>query len=347
MRAVRDAAALPAALEEAAREAQAAFGDGSLYLERLVERPRHVEVQIVGDAHGTVRHLGDRECSIQRRYQKLAEETPAPGISPAARRRLWEAALALARQVGYVGVGTAEFLVEGAPAGPDAEQRFSFLEINARLQVEHPITEVVSGVDLVKEQLRIAAGLPTAIPPEPELRGAALELRVLAEDPAAGFCPATGTIGLLREPAGPGVRVDSACFPGLAVPLHYDSLLAKLVCWGADRAEAIARARRALDEYVLTGLPTTLPFHRFLLRDPAFLAGEYSTAYVAERWEPHVAQRPPDGTLSLDEHDLAVLAAALAQVEERQRAAAGRGPGRERQRAGSRWQDAARREALR
>jgi acetyl-CoA carboxylase biotin carboxylase subunit len=351
MRAVRQGDDLPAALAQARREAQASFGDGRVYLERAVERPRHVEVQLFGDGSGRVLHLGERDCSLQRRFQKVVEEAPAPNLPDAVRARLWEAAVAAAGAARYRGAGTIEFLYE-----PGSE-RFYFLEMNARLQVEHPVTELVAGVDLVQAQLRLAAGESL----EEALGGAvhgptsppgwhAVEARIMAEDPLNGWLPSTGSLGLVREPGGLGVRVDSACEPGQAVSVHYDPLLAKLICWGRNRNEAIARLRRALDEYVLTGVRSSLPFHRWLVRQPDFLAGEVSTSYIAERWEPVAAtmEAPAEGggaasILDADQLRVAALVAATA-VAERERLGAGRGA-RSESGPGSRWRRIARREA--
>src|SRR6185436_13711669 len=261
MRTVTDEAELEKALAAASREAAAAFADGRVYLERLITRPRHVEVQVLGDRHGTLVHLGERECSIQRRHQKIVEETPSPAVTEALRAQMTEAALAAARAVDYVSAGTVEFLLDDAG-------KFYFLEVNTRLQVEHPVTELVTGLDLVALQFRVAAGekLPFA---QDEIRrsGCAVELRVTAEDARAGFVPSTGRIALLRLPAGPGVRVDHALCEGMTVPTEYDPLLAKIVVWGRDRAEALARARRAVRETIVAGLATSLPFHAHALAD--------------------------------------------------------------------------------
>jgi len=323
MRAVRTRDELRPRLEQARREAQASFGDGRVYLEHLVEQPRHIEVQLFGDGRGRVVHLGERECSIQRRYQKVVEETPAPNLPDGVRQRLWDAAVTAATAAGYASAGTIEFLYE-PPTG-----RFYFLEMNARLQVEHPVTELVSGVDLVQAQLLLAAGATleealagfsrTASPTSgvsPHRSGLhAIEARISAEDPEESWFPATGRIELLREPAGPGIRVDSACEPGMVVEVYYDPLLAKLIAWGRSREEAVARLRRALDEYVLTGVRTTLPFHRWLVRDPAFLAGELSTTFVDERWRPRPTAEVGDAARA------AALAAAELQARRRRAAA--------------------------
>ncbi len=277
---------LQSSLRLAQSEAQGAFGDSSVYMEKAVTPARHIEVQIIADTHGNVLHLGERECSIQRRHQKLIEESPSVALDDELRAQFTSAAVALGRAAGYVSAGTVEFLL-----GPD--RRFYFLEVNTRLQVEHPVTEWRTGLDLVREQLRIAAGLPLEITQEQvSFRGHAIEARITAEDPLNRFLPAAGLIAALNDPAGPGVRLDSGIYPGMPVPLFYDSLLAKLICWGQDRGEAMARLRRALDEYTIVGVRTTIPFHQWLLRQPAFIAGEFSTDFIAEAWHP---ADPADG----------------------------------------------------
>jgi acetyl-CoA carboxylase biotin carboxylase subunit len=304
MRIVRSAGELAGALVSAASEAQKAFGDGRVYLERYVERGRHVEVQVLADAERVI-HLGERECSVQRRYQKLVEESPSVAVTPELRRRLGDAAVAAASAVHYRGAGTIEFLLA-------ADGSFYFLEMNTRIQVEHPVTELVYGVDLVREQLRIARGMPMTVPAgEREPRGWAVECRVTSEDPAEGFLPGNGRVGYLRIPGGPGIRWDGGYELGDEVTLHYDSLLGKLIAWGRDRDEALARMRRALDEFVVAGVPTSLPFHRRLFADPAFIRGEIDTQFLDRR--PDLATAPaPDGTL-----ELVALAAALAEDEAR------------------------------
>src|SRR5437870_12855759 len=259
MRAVHAESELIAALGLAQSEAAYSFGDGAVYLERLLLEPRHIEVQVLADAHGHVVHLGERECSIQRRHQKLVEESPSPFVDAAMRGHLGEAACRIAKAAGYLNAGTVEFLV-------DANRSFYFLEVNTRLQVEHPITEMVTGLDLVALQLRIAGGEPLPFAQGDVVRsGAAIECRITAEDPHAGFLPASGVIAFVREPAGPGVRVDSALYDGMTVPNEYDPLLAKVIAHGRDRIEAIARMRRALEEMRVSGVPTSLAFHRSAL----------------------------------------------------------------------------------
>jgi acetyl-CoA carboxylase biotin carboxylase subunit len=275
MRLVTGEAELGAAFEGARREATSAFGDGTLYLEKAIERPRHIEIQVFGDHHGNIVHLGERDCSIQRRHQKVIEEAPSPVVSAELRARMGAAAIAAARAVAYVGAGTCEFLL-GADGG------FYFLEMNTRLQVEHPVTEMIYGLDLVAWQLDVAEGRPLPLG-QPELdarrRGHAIECRVYAEDPVK-FLPSPGTITHLRVPDGPYVRNDAGCYEGAEIPVHYDPMISKLVVWGEDRARALARMRRALDEYQVRGIETNLAFHRRCVRQAAFIAGEYDTGFI-------------------------------------------------------------------
>lgn len=281
IRFVRDPKDLVASLRTARSEAKSAFGDGRVYVEKAVAPARHIEVQFIADTHGNVVHLGERECSIQRRHQKLIEESPSPVVNAELRERMTSATLSLIRSINYVNAGTAEYLL-----GPDGN--FYFLEVNARIQVEHPVTEWVTGIDLVQEQFRVAAGLALSFTQEQiNLRGAAIECRVSAEDPFNRFLPATGTVQALQEPAGPGVRVDSGLYAGLQVPLFYDPLLSKLIVWGSNREQAIARLRRALDEYKIVGVRTTIPFARWLMDQPRYIAGDMSTDFIAEEWDPH------------------------------------------------------------
>ena len=263
------------AVQVAKREAEAAFGDGTLYLEKLLVAPRHVEVQIIGDHEGNVIHLYERECSMQRRRQKVLEEAPSPGISPEVREKMTEAAVRLAREAGYANAGTVEFLVDG--------DEFYFIEMNTRIQVEHPVTEMLTGVDLVKEQIRVASGEPLSLEQEDvPMVGHAMEFRINAEDPDQDFMPSPGEIYSLEVPGGPGVRVDSAIYQGYQIPPFYDSMVGKLVIWALTRDEAISRARRALREYRLEGIKTTIPLHLRLLEDDAFRSGEYNTGYLEE-----------------------------------------------------------------
>jgi acetyl-CoA carboxylase biotin carboxylase subunit len=277
MRTARDVAALADAIPAARREAQAAFGDGTLYVERLIERPRHIEIQIFADAHGQAVHLFERECSLQRRHQKIVEESPSVAVTPALRTRMGEAAVAAARAVEYRNAGTVEFLVEGHGDGA----RFYFLEMNTRLQVEHPVTEEVTGTDLVRAQLDVAAGQPLAWTQEQlAQRGHAIECRVYAEDPAAGFLPQAGPLALYREPSGPGVRVDSGVEEGAQVPVQYDPMLAKLITSGRNRDAAVARAIRALRDFPVLGVRTNIAFLIRLLTNEGFRTGAFDTGFV-------------------------------------------------------------------
>jgi acetyl-CoA carboxylase biotin carboxylase subunit len=277
MKEVRAAADLPGAIAQARREADAAFGDGTLYVERLVARPRHVEFQVLGDSHGTVVHLFERECSIQRRHQKVLEETPSTAVTPALRARMGAAAVALAKAAGYSNAGTVEFLVDGS--GDDAS--FYFLEMNARLQVEHPITEAVTGVDLVRAQIEVAAGGPVPWTQEQlTQRGHAIELRVCAEDPRQAFLPQAGVLALYREPTMPGIRVDSGVREGAEVSVYYDSLLAKLVAYGETREAARLRARDALAQFPILGIRTNVPLLMRLLTNDRFIAGDLDTHFL-------------------------------------------------------------------
>jgi len=265
------------AFEGAGREAQMAFGNPELYLERYLENPRHVEVQIIGDTHGNVIHLGERDCSLQRRHQKLVEESPSPAVDDDLRQQMGSAAVAVAKAAGYFSAGTVEFLLEDSPEG----QRFWFLEMNTRLQVEHPVTELVTGMDLAKMMIRVAAGEPLGMQQaDVKLTGHAIECRINAENPAKNFMPSPGTISGYREPGGPGTRVDAGVVPGAEIPQAYDSLIAKLICYGADRDEAIARSLRALDEFTIEGLRTTIPFHKLALASDWFRSGKFSTKTV-------------------------------------------------------------------
>jgi acetyl-CoA carboxylase biotin carboxylase subunit len=333
MRIVRSPGDLPSAFQAAAREAIKAFGDGDLYLEHYLERPRHIEIQVLADAHGRVVSLGERECSVQRRHQKLIEEAPSPAVSPALRRRMGEAASAAAGAVGYVGAGTIEFLLT-----PDGE--FFFLEMNTRIQVEHPVTEFVYGVDLVREQLRIAMGQPMRVfggPLQP--RGHAIECRITAEDPFNDFLPATGVVRYLRVPGGPGIRWDGGVEAGNEVTLYYDPLLAKLVAWAETREAAIQRMGRALRELVIVGLPTSQAFHLRVLSDEEFRRGDVDITYL-ERNGANLLREPVGEPLR---RPLAIAAALLA--DERRGGGARSAPppavG------GSVWREAARQEGLR
>jgi acetyl-CoA carboxylase, biotin carboxylase subunit len=275
MRLVRGPDELDSAYNTAALEAEAAFGDGSLYLEKAISPARHVEIQVLADGEGGVLTLGERECSIQRRHQKLIEESPSPALDDDTREAMEAAAERACRTIGYRNAGTFEFLL-----GPN--RSFYFIELNARLQVEHPVTEMVTGIDLVREQLKIAAGEPLARTGRAERRGHALEVRVNAEDPSHDFAPAPGRISRLRAPLGPGVRLDTYIEDGAEVPPHYDSLLGKLIVWDETRPEAIARALRALGELKVEGVPTTRELAMDVLRSEEFSSGHYSTGYLTE-----------------------------------------------------------------
>jgi acetyl-CoA carboxylase biotin carboxylase subunit len=310
LRLVAAPAELASALARARSEAQGAFGDDRVYLEKAIARPRHVEIQVLGDHHGNVVHLFERECSIQRRHQKVIEESPSPFLTPGLRQRMGELAVALVRRVGYVNAGTLEFLV-------DEHREPHFLEMNTRLQVEHPVTEMVTGLDLVKLQIRIAQGEPLPFRQEGLVqRGHAIECRVYAEDPDAGFLPSPGTITALRTPGGPGVRDDSGVYEGWEVPIHYDPLVSKLVVWAESREEAIRRLRRAVAEYRVIGIQTTLPFFARVLGHRAFVAGDFDTSFV----DTQLAGKDGPRARSVE---IAVVMAAIRAFEERR---AGRVP---------------------
>ena len=306
MRRVGEESHLESAIRDASSEAERAFQNGEIYIEKVIEKPRHIEIQIAGDHYGNLVHLGERECSLQRRHQKIIEECPSPFVArhPEMRAAMGEAALKIARAAGYDNLGTVEFLA-------DQQGNFYFLEVNTRLQVEHPVTELVTGYDLVQLQLRIAAG--EALPftqKDVQWRGWAMECRVCAEDPDNQFFPCAGRIDQLREPSGPGVRLDSGIYPGWTVPLEYDPLLAKLVTWGPDRNVAVQRLERALSEYAIAGIQTNIAFFREILDDPEFLAGNLSTEFVAD----FLARRKPRGEPP-PELDVAVALAALAHFK--------------------------------
>jgi acetyl-CoA carboxylase, biotin carboxylase subunit len=274
IRVVESEGDLEKAVKEAAREAAAAFGEGAVYLEKFLAEPRHVEVQVMGDGEGNVVHFFERECSIQRRRQKLIEEAPSPGIDQQTREEMAAAAVRLAETAQYANAGTVEFLV-------DEEGSFYFIEMNTRIQVEHPITEAVTGVDLVKEQLKVAGGEGLSVRQEDvAVTGHAMEFRINAEDPDNDFFPSPGEVTAVEVPGGPGVRVDTAVFSGYEIPPFYDSMVGKLVVWGSDREEAMARGRRALAEYRLEGIKTTIPLHLRLLGDEVFVSGGYHTGYL-------------------------------------------------------------------
>ena len=301
MRIVREPDKLPSAWRQASEEALNAFGDAAVYIEKAIVRPRHVEVQVLADEHGSIVHLGERECSLQRRHQKVLEESPSPLVEkrPEVRERLCEAAIGAARAVRYSNAGTVEFLM-------DAEHRFYFLEMNTRLQVEHPVTELVTGIDIVQQQIRIAAGKALEFSQaDIQPRGHALECRIYAEDPRAGFMPSPGLIEGMAMPEGPGIRVDSGALPGWTVPVEYDPLIAKLCAWAPSRARAIARLRSALAETTVTGIATTIDLFRALVEDPRFCGGAVDTGFLEREFQ---------GTIpaSADPPKTAMLAAMLA-----------------------------------
>ncbi|MGE3546849.1 MAG: acetyl/propionyl/methylcrotonyl-CoA carboxylase subunit alpha [Kofleriaceae bacterium] len=300
MRLVASAGEFVGAFEGARREATAAFGDGTVYLEKAIQRPRHIEIQVFGDQHGNLVHLGERDCSIQRRHQKVIEEAPSPVVSAELRARMGEAAIAAARAVSYVGAGTCEFLL-GSDGG------FYFLEMNTRLQVEHPVTEMIYGVDLVAWQLDVAEGRPlplTQAELDARRRGHAVECRIYAED-SVKFLPSPGRITRLRVPDGPYIRNDSGCYEGAEISVHYDPMISKLVVWGEDRPRAIARMRRALDEYQVSGIETNLAFHGRCFRHPAFIEGDYDTGFIGRNTK-ELAPSAQDAEL-----EAAIIAAAL------------------------------------
>jgi len=309
MRQVAAETELLSAFEAAQSEAQSAFGDARVYLEKVVERPRHIEIQVFADTHGNCVHLGERECSIQRRHQKVIEECPSPIDDVDLRRRMGDAAVSIARAVNYVGAGTVEFLFS------DVTREFYFLEMNTRLQVEHPVTELVTGFDLVREQISVAAGTQLSFTQDDvRWNGHAIECRVYAEDPENNFLPSPGRISFLRTPAGPGIRDDSGVVEGDEVSIYYDPMISKLAAWGRTRSEAIDRLRRALDEYDVGGIKTTLAFFREIVRDEEFIAGRLDTGFISRFNERRKERAHPAGgaqAFSL-QSDIAIIAAAIA-----------------------------------
>jgi len=279
MRVARNDISLQSGLKAARQEAEKAFKDGSVYLEKYIDQPRHVEVQILGDRSGNVVHLWERDCSLQRRHQKLVEESPAPNLPAEVRAQICESAVRLVQTAGYQNAGTCEFLV-------DKQNKFYFIEVNARIQVEHPVTELVTGIDLVREQIRIAAGEPLRFTQEevPQ-RGVAIECRINAEDPAADFRPSPGVITRWQPPGGPGVRLDTHAVQGYRVPSHYDSLVAKLLVHQPTRAEALACMRRALAEFTVEGIKTTIPLHREIFNHSSFIEGQVDTTFIERNWQ--------------------------------------------------------------
>ena len=275
MKVIPDAAALPSLMAQAKAEAKAAFGDDTVYIEKYLSEPRHIEFQVFGDGQGGAVHMGERDCSLQRRHQKVLEEAPSPAISAAQRAEMGEVVRAAVAKLGYRGAGTMEFLFE--------DGKFYFIEMNTRLQVEHPVTEAITGLDLVREQIRVAAGLPLSVTQEQiRFEGHAIECRINAEDPAT-FAPSPGRVTDYHAPGGLHVRVDSALYDGYRIPPYYDSLIAKLIVYGATREDALMRLRRALEEFVIHGPKTTIPLHQALIEDPEFIAGDYSIKWL-ERW---------------------------------------------------------------
>ena len=332
MRLVSSSSDLESAYRMARSEAQNAFNNPSVYIEKYIERPRHIEIQVFGDQHDNLIYLGERECSLQRRHQKVMEECPSPIMTADLRRRMGETAVRIGKLAGYTNAGTVEFLV-------DAARNIYFLEMNTRLQVEHPITEVVLGVDLVKEQLRVASGEKLSWAQEDvQMRGAAIECRIYAEDPANNFFPCPGLIARLQAARGPGVRTDSGVYEGWKVPLEYDPLLAKLVVWGTDREEAIARLRRALDEYEIFGIETTIPFFRRVLDHPDFIAGRIDTGFIDRALSEGILN---GNEPSPEAERAAMLAAALDTLDH-----SANGSGTSNPRHVSRWKDAGRAASL-
>ncbi|MDI6695124.1 MAG: acetyl-CoA carboxylase biotin carboxylase subunit [Anaerolineales bacterium] len=312
MREVRSLEEMPELVQSARREAEAAFGDGNVYLEKLVEGARHIEIQILADTFGNTIYLGERECSLQRRHQKLLEEAPSPFVDgdDELRQRMGAVAVRAAQSVGYVNAGTIEFLV-------DKDKNYYFLEMNTRLQVEHPVTEVVTGIDIVKEQIRIARGRPLRYTQEDvRLNGWAIECRINAEDPYNNFLPSIGRITHISTPTGPGVRVDSGIYPGFEISPYYDSLISKLITWGETRAEAILRMRRALEEFILVGVRTNIPFHQNLMDSHRFMGGQFDTRFIEQRFSMEAAD------INKDDHaEIAAILATLVAHRQTQRAA--------------------------
>jgi acetyl-CoA carboxylase biotin carboxylase subunit len=337
MRLVHKQADLASSIKRARSEARASFGDDSIYVEKFVEEPRHIEIQIMGDSHGNALHLFERECSIQRRHQKVIEEAPANRMPPELREKMGRAAVAAAKAVGYEGAGTCEFLV-------DKNFDFYFLEMNTRVQVEHPVTEMITNVDIVKTGIRIAAGEPIGFAQEDvRINGWAIECRIYAEDPENGFRPSPGEIVAYRPPGGPGVRNDAGVFPGAEVSVYYDPMVAKLITWGRDRSEAIARMRRALREYVVKGIKTSIPFHRTVLENARFLSGHFDTSFIeTEILTPDAALEQVDE----QEQRVAIMLAAIAAFH-RDRELAARAQPSSGAGAGSPWKTAGRSRQLR
>ncbi len=334
MRVVRDASDVEPSLEMARREARNAFGDDAVYVEKYIEGPRHVEIQVLADNHGTVLSLGERECSIQRRHQKMIEEAPCIAVSPELRHRMGETAVAATRAAGYRNAGTCEFLL-------DRDGAFYFLEMNTRLQVEHPVSELVTGIDIVQWQIRIAAGEALPFPAEMTPRGWAIECRITSEDPANGFLPSTGRIEYLHVPSGPGVRWDGGIEAGSVVGLHYDPMLAKLIVWGANREQAIARMHRALDELVILGVATSREFHLRVMENEEYRRGEVGIQWLEQRLPHLLAIGAPE------ERRMAAAVAAALLAERDRDTRRGANPCSPSPARGDAWLAAARREGVR
>lgn len=314
MRIVRNEKDLKEAMRACASEAKSAFADARIYIEKYLERPRHVEIQILGDKFGNVIYLGERECSIQRRHQKVVEESPSPVVDEKMRKRMGETAVKAAKAAGYRNAGTMEFLV-------DSDKNFYFLEANTRLQVEHPVTEMVTGIDIAKEQIKIASGLPLSYKQKDiSWRGAAIECRIYAEDPENNFLPSTGVVSSYEEPAGPGIRVDSGLYEGCEVPIYYDPIIGKLITWGKNRDEAIQRMRRALTEYRISGVATTIPFHIQVMQNEKFQKGDLSTHFIEEEFN-----RGRKIQAEEDVYKMAALFSALVKFKETKRIQTRRG----------------------
>jgi acetyl-CoA carboxylase biotin carboxylase subunit len=335
MRLVREEKEIAPALARARSEAKSSFGDDGIYVEKFIEEPRHIEIQILADGHGNAIHLFERECSVQRRHQKVIEEAPANRVTAETRAKMGEAAVAAARAVGYRGAGTCEFLM-------DARGHFYFLEMNTRVQVEHAITEAVTGVDIVKAMIRVAAGEPLGIRQEDvRISGHAIEARIYAEDPENRFLPSPGDIVIYRPAAGIGVRVDSGVYQGARVTPHYDPMVAKLITWGSDRSEAVDRMKRALSEFVVKGIKTSIPFHQKVMRNPVFLSGHYDTGFVDQHMGGGMGAPEPPG----DERRVALMLAAIAAYKrDTERASRSRA---ETPAASAPWKDFGRRSAMR
>jgi acetyl-CoA carboxylase, biotin carboxylase subunit len=308
MRIVEEASQLPEMMRMAMNEATSAFGDGSVFIERYVGSPRHIEVQVMGDQHGNIVHLFERECSVQRRHQKVIEEAPSSILTTELRKQMGECAVMVAKSCNYIGAGTVEFLM-------DEKLNFYFLEMNTRLQVEHPVTELITGIDLVKEQIRVAMGHPLSFKQEDlTIHGHAIEIRVYAEDPMNNFLPDIGKLVRYEAPKGPGIRVDDGFEQGMDIPIYYDPMIAKLVAHGSSREEAIQRMLRAISEYHITGVATTLPFCSFVLNHPAFVSGNFDTHFVKHHFQPALLQ-----SVSPEEETLAAIVAGHLSADQKRR----------------------------